>query len=228
MSSFTTSSPSAILNVYSITPPSTSRISSFLSSSLTTLGLGTFHTSLDVRGYCYTFAANAGVCKDSSATEKEHERSVPEGCVAVGRIDLGAVSLSPPEINKVLNKIRATFTESSYHLLYRNCNHFTETFATALVDHSLLPSPSYTRLKSYPLHVNRLAKGTATVAPTGESYVNKYCRVKEEAYAAAGAGERVGWEMEEEGRRRKGEGEGKGKRELTEKQKKAVEGLKKK
>jgi PPPDE putative peptidase domain len=67
------------------------------------------------------------------------------------------------------------FTTTSYHMVYRNCNHFTETFATALVLYDTIITTTTNhnntnhrnkntttfRLETYPKWINRLAKTAA-------------------------------------------------------------------
>jgi hypothetical protein len=49
-------------------------------------------------------------------------------------IILGSCTCQRGEINEILQMLtQRYFTNTSYHLVHRNCNHFTETFATALI-----------------------------------------------------------------------------------------------
>jgi hypothetical protein len=98
--------------------------------------------------------------------------------------------MSRGEINECLNRLRTTFSGTSYHLLNRNCNHFTETFATAVILGEQLASKKRISLKSYPAWVNRLAKSGTTFIDHGD-----VCNVFEEARMAAGVEGKVGWDL---------------------------------
>jgi hypothetical protein len=65
---------------------------------------------------------------------------------------------------EIVQNMKATFSETAYHLVHRNCNHFTETFATALLKYEDLMEgkPLLGRLNVYPVYVNRLATTGAT------------------------------------------------------------------
>ena len=78
------------------------------------------------------------------------------------------------------------FTTTGYHLTYRNCNHFTETFATALI----LPTKDLLKkqpeLKSYPTYVNRLARtGNSILDKSADKSDEPPCDVIKEARAVA-------------------------------------------
>jgi len=228
MASFAAQSSSSTtvdLNIYQLSPPATSRFQSFLSSTIASAGYGTYHTSLTVGTSCYTFGAGSGI---SRSTSSSIDANLPDGCTLVSTTPLGVTRLSPGDLTAILNRLRSFFTELSYHLMYRNCNHFTETFATALIDYDQLPSESYGKtLSTYPSHVNRLAKAS-TALKFGEDYENKYARVYEEAFNAANAANRAGWDIPQASSAKPTVKGGKKKKELTEEQKKALANLKKK
>jgi len=84
------------------------------------------------------------------------------------------------------------FKGDKYHLANRNCNHFSETFAMALILGNELLSGTTPKLDKYPSWVNRLARtGTSLGIDDGN-----VCDVVAEARIAAGAKEgKVGWEL---------------------------------
>jgi hypothetical protein len=189
-----------ILNIYELIPDqqgqaaaantsrSNSNVSSFFTRILTPMGFGAYHTSVDVHGYCYTFGAGGGIQKSKISNKAIH---VPRNGVFKESITLGPCALARGEINEVVNRLRRKFfTETSYHLLNRNCNHFTETFATALVLAGRLSDQNPPCLKTFPAWVNRLAK-------TSTSLVNHddVCDVLLEARHAAGMDDKVGWDL---------------------------------
>jgi hypothetical protein len=75
-------------------------------------------------------------------------------------------------------------------LLNRNCNHFTETFATAVILGEQLANEKPPLLEKYPAWVNRLAKSGTTFIDHGD-----VCNVLEEARMAAGVEGKVGWDL---------------------------------
>ena len=216
---------------------------SFFSRLLKPIGFGTYHTSLSVNGYCYTFSPNVGIQKLSIANRPPHLH-VPSNGRFQESIKLGALSdsmMDQNKINECINRLRRSyFTDKSYHLACRNCNHFTETFATALLlaDYQSLEEegegdkskkkngPS---LDTYPSWVNRLAKSGTRLIDHDD-----VCDVMKEARAAAGVEGKVGWsfnsspaqssststKVKNEDRKKK--------KSLTEAQKKALAKLRKK
>lgn len=65
-----------VLNVYELIPPSgeengTTTVS-FFARLLKPIGFGTYHTSLEVNGYCYTFSAMTGIQKSSAVNKASH------------------------------------------------------------------------------------------------------------------------------------------------------------
>lgn len=212
-------------------PPSTaaSRGASFLSRFLPRVGLGAYHTSVDVNGYCYTFAAGGGIQKTQASSTAEHERHVPGGATFKESIVLGMCRLDRGRINEVVHNLRRDFFKGdTYHLLNRNCNSFTETFATALVVADSLVENDPPKLDKYPAWVNRLARtGTAMGIDHGD-----VCDPIKEARKALGLEGKVGWDLssstqtDEGGKKGSSDSKKKNKKELTEKQKAALAKLK--
>ena len=207
---------------------------------LRTIGLGTYHTSLQIRSKCYSFAAGVGIAQSTPPTSGR-EQYAPTNARYQESITLGSTTLSQGKINEIVNKLRdTTFTNSSYHLMNRNCNHFTTTLAMALLHYDQLTDPGYhPSLEKYPAWVNRLARtGTGLGCLNGEG-VDVICEPEREARVAVGAEERVGWDLSKPGNgnaksareSRKASDGGAGgskKKELTEEQKKILAKLKKK
>jgi hypothetical protein len=197
-----------VLNIYELTTPeqgtaggrsgSNSEVhvpaaaASWFQSLLTPMGLGAYHTSLDVHSYTYTYGAGGGIQKTLAFNKYIH---IPRNAVFKQSLVLGSCTMSRGQINECLNKLRTTFTGTSYHLLNRNCNHFTETFATAIIlgDQLLVRnsiSSSSSSLQTYPPWVNRLAKSGTAFIDHGD-----VCNVFEEAKMAAGVEGKVGWDL---------------------------------
>ena len=203
-----------------------SRGMSFLSRLLPSMGMGAYHTSLEVDGYRYTFAANAGIVKTLSRNE-----GVPPGAQFQESIPLGASSMSNRgELNQVIKVLGDEFfTPTAYHLVHRNCNHFTETLATAVILNRTLAEPNCpTSLSTYPSWINRLAYTSQTMIGHDDDIVS--CNVLKEAKKAVGADEKVTWSLssDKDNSSSSRKVTASGKKELTEKQKAALAMLRKK
>jgi len=148
-------------------------------------------------------------------------------------IILGQTWFEKGEINEIIQRMRCDkFTGDNYHLTNRNCNHFSETFATVLIFGIALLEEDKTdfRLEKFPKWVNRLAKtGTSLGIDDGKSG----CDVLAEARIAAGIKDKVGWGLSSGTSFKKSPISGKAhgkrqKKELTEKQKAVLAKLKSK
>jgi len=167
---------SVVLNVYEL-PMSTSGIdqlrqyasvTSFFSKILPSVGLGAFHTSVDVDGFCYSYAVG-GISKIPVANKHKYipSHATFKESIVLGSMTTTTTNNSSPftssTIHKCIENLKTEFfTSIGYHLTYRNCNHFTETFATALIvpmEELLKKNPV---LKSYPTWINRLARTVST------------------------------------------------------------------
>lgn len=222
-----------LLNIYDLNPSTgeenAAQTVSFFSRILKSTGFGTYHTSLEVNGYCYTFSAMAGIQKSSSANKASH---VPTNGEFKESIQLGVLSdyMTQQKINECINRLRQShFTNTSYHLAGRNCNHFTETFATALfladgqIDDGRDQVDSKLKLNTYPSWVNRLAKTGAGLMKNDE-----ICDVITEARFAAGNDHKISWNLKSKGTKVAPGKDRKVKKELTDAQKKALAKLRSK
>jgi hypothetical protein len=183
-----------VLHVYSLTvgdnSSATTTTASFWTRWLPSIGMGAHHTSIELDGYHYTFAATVGIAKSRAAAA-----GVPAHAEFKERIVLGTCDIGQ-RVNGILSQLRQTFRGNSYHLVHRNCNHFAETFATAILLYNELLagdddykdekdrlSRSTSRLETFPLWVNRLA--TASKMIVGHDADIVPCNVLEEARTAA-------------------------------------------
>jgi hypothetical protein len=116
--------------------------SSFLVSKiLPSVGMGAYHTSIrigsdDQSPYTttYTFAANRGIVPEKRPRSRNTNDLLPSHATFKEEIILGSCTCQRGEVNEVVQQLsQHYFTDTSYHLVHRNCNHFTETFATALI-----------------------------------------------------------------------------------------------
>mmetsp|Transcript_7323 Transcript_7323/g.17858 ORF Transcript_7323/g.17858 Transcript_7323/m.17858 type:complete len:236 (-) Transcript_7323:520-1227(-) len=225
-----------VLNIYELpmsVPEGTQQgpyagITSFFSRILPSAGFGAYHTSIDVGNTTYAYAVG-GITKTPVANK---HRNLPSDANFKESITLGSVSSSTTDsssdiarnVQKCLDYLRNHFfTSTGYHLAYRNCNHFTETFATALI---LTKSDLVERrnLKSYPSYINRLARTGSTVLDQNADKTEGttgLCDVIEEARSAMGVDDKTKITTNNDDRRKRNQ-----KKELTDAQKKMLAKIK--
>ncbi len=129
------------------------------------------------------------------------------------------------EINAIVQRMRDDgFRGDTYHLVKRNCNHFSETFGMALIlGNELLEEGNSVRsLDKFPAWVNRLARIGSSLSNEDK---NPACDVVAEARVAAGVKGKVGWNFASSSSK-SNDGARSQKKELTNKQKMALAKLK--
>eukprot|EP00250_Pteridium_aquilinum_P017459 c23637_g2_i1 orf=95-760(+) len=136
---FSGSDPSAIsnrapiyLNVYDVTE---------LNSYLYWLGLGIFHSGIEVHGVEYAFGAHD---YSSSGVFEVEPRNCP-GFSFRRTITVGTTDKDPLQIREFIEQLSLDYAGDSYHLIAKNCNHFTNDVCMRLTK------------RSAPGWVNRLA-----------------------------------------------------------------------
>ncbi|KAK4745231.1 hypothetical protein SAY87_011543 [Trapa incisa] len=121
------------LNVYDLTP---------INNYLYWLGLGIFHSGIEAYGLEYGFGAHD---YPTSGVFEVEPRSCP-GFVFRRSILLGSVNMSRSEFRSFMEHISGNYYGDSYHLIAKNCNHFTDEVSKHLTG------------KHIPGWVNRLAR----------------------------------------------------------------------
>jgi deubiquitinase DESI2 len=117
------------LNVYDLAP---------VNECLHPIGLGMYHTGVEVLGSEYTFASQAGVFHHQP---KEVPQATFREQIYMGDFDGGHL-----ELKNIVDAIGVDqFGPNDYNILNRNCNHFASTLCLRLVR------------KSTPAYINRLA-----------------------------------------------------------------------
>ncbi|GJP64768.1 hypothetical protein CLOP_g21717 [Closterium sp. NIES-67] len=106
------------------------------------LGLGVFHSGLEVHGVEYAFGAHNQPC---SGVFELAPRCAP-GFLFRTAIPVGTTSLSPPQVRSIVEQLACSYTGISYQIISRNCNHFTADLCRLLVD------------QEPPAWINRLAR----------------------------------------------------------------------
>lgn len=130
-SSSSSSSP-IYLNVYDLTD---------LNNYLYWVGLGIFHSGIEVHGVEYAFGAHD---YPTSGVFEVEPRNCP-GFAFRRSIVLGSTDKDPSEFREFIHQISQDYPGDSYHLIAKNCNHFTNDLCMKLTKRAM------------PAWVNRLA-----------------------------------------------------------------------
>lgn len=121
------------LNVYDLTP---------INSYSIWFGFGIFHSGIQVYGMEYGYGAHDFPI---SGVFEVEPKSCP-GFVYRCSIPLGHVTKSPSEFREFIENVASEYHGDTYHLISKNCNHFTDDISQRLTG------------KSIPGWVNRLAR----------------------------------------------------------------------
>lgn len=121
------------LNVYDLTP---------VNNYLYWFGLGIFHSGIEVHGMEFGFGAHEF---PSSGVFEVEPRSCP-GFIFRRSVLLGSINLSRSEVRSFMEHLSAKYHGDTYHLIAKNCNHFTDEVCLQLTG------------KPIPGWVNRLAR----------------------------------------------------------------------
>ncbi|GMI63967.1 hypothetical protein like AT5G47310 [Hibiscus trionum] len=121
------------LNVYDLTP-----INNFLY----WLGLGVFHSGIEVHGVEYGFGVHE---YPTSGVFEVEPRSFP-GFIFRQSVLLGSTNMSRSEFRVFMEQLSDKYHGDTYHLIAKNCNHFTDDVCMQLTG------------KHIPGWVNRLAR----------------------------------------------------------------------
>ncbi|XP_048500880.1 deSI-like protein At4g17486 isoform X4 [Beta vulgaris subsp. vulgaris] len=121
------------LNVYDLTP---------VNNYLYWLGLGIFHSGIEVHGMEYGYGAHEYA---TSGVFEVEPRSCP-GFIFRKAIPLGTTDMTRAEFRTFMQHLATKYHGDTYHLIAKNCNHFTDEVCLQLTG------------KSIPGWVNRLAR----------------------------------------------------------------------
>jgi hypothetical protein len=113
-----------VINIYDLLPPGR------LSSILWTVGAGVLHSGVVINGreYAYGWHERRG----ATGVYWTPPRTDPPGGTFRCEILHGFTLATPDEINRILRDCSEEFLGTSYHLLTRNCNHFTSALCRRL------------------------------------------------------------------------------------------------
>ncbi|KAK9360137.1 PPPDE putative peptidase domain-containing protein [Lipomyces starkeyi] len=124
---------SVVINVYDILQDS--RFAPFI----WILGIGVYHSAVEIDGREYAYGGHeepgiSGVYYSKSKTP------LPGGIICKTSILHGYTSYSPAEVHAIISDLSSEYMGTSYHLLYKNCNHFTNSLLLRLTDR---PAPAW-------------------------------------------------------------------------------------
>ncbi|KAG6494470.1 hypothetical protein ZIOFF_049502 [Zingiber officinale] len=102
-----------VLNVYDLTP---------LNNYLRWLGLGIFHSGIEVHGSEYGFGAHDF---PTSGVFEVEPKTCP-GFLYRCSILLGHTNMPPSEFRGFIERVASEYHGDTYHLISKNCNHFTD------------------------------------------------------------------------------------------------------
>lgn len=88
------------------------------------------HTGIELNGVEKCFAGGS----EGSGVQEQTPRMTPAQTEWKYKetLVLGKVNLSSAELSAMLSTFRTEFPAKSYHIVHRNCNHFTEAVCTKL------------------------------------------------------------------------------------------------
>ena len=122
-----------VINIYDLSP---------YNNYLIKIGLGMYHTGVEVNGREYTFGGHPGLVSTGVFDHEpwEMEQELYRGSLEIGTID------SLAQLHDVLKDIKDDFMANEYNVIKKNCNHFSDEFCKRLVGRGI------------PGYINRLAK----------------------------------------------------------------------
>ncbi|CAH3167596.1 unnamed protein product [Porites lobata] len=109
------------------------------------VGLGVFHSGVVVHGKEYAFGGHSYNWSGIFDMTPKAVDTLGEDFKFRETITIGTTSLLPNEVEDLVRRMGLDYTGCSYHLIDRNCNHFTSELCQVLCN------------KSIPGWVNRLA-----------------------------------------------------------------------
>ncbi|KAI9125794.1 hypothetical protein K1719_003212 [Acacia pycnantha] len=122
-----------VLNVYDLTP---------INNYLYWFGFGIYHSGIEVHGKEYGYGAHD---YPASGVFEVEPRKCP-GFTFRCSVTLGQINMHPSEFRSFLENLASEYHGDTYHLISKNCNHFTDDVSYRLTG------------KRIPGWVNRLAK----------------------------------------------------------------------
>ncbi|KAK9388792.1 PPPDE putative peptidase domain-containing protein [Lipomyces mesembrius] len=109
------------------------------------LGIGVYHSAVEIDGREYAYGGHeepgiSGVYYSKSKTP------LPGGIICKTSILHGYTSYSQAEVHAIISDLSSEYMGTSYNLLYKNCNHFTNSLLVRLTDR---PAPAWLNRATY-------------------------------------------------------------------------------
>ncbi|KAK9324136.1 PPPDE putative peptidase domain-containing protein [Lipomyces orientalis] len=100
-----------------------------------TLGIGVYHSAVEIDGREYAYGGHEehGI---SGIYYSKPKTPLPGGIVCKTSILHGYTSYSLAEVHAIISDLSSEYMGTSYNLLYKNCNHFTNSLLLRLTDRS--------------------------------------------------------------------------------------------
>ena len=93
------------------------------------LGLGFYHSGVQVGGREYTFAAGSGIFS--------HDPKDAPGAVFRESVDYGAFDGGSTQLDDIISELRPEFQGDSYNVMMKNCNSFSDAFLQRIAHRSI-------------------------------------------------------------------------------------------
>lgn len=106
-------------------------------SALYNLGLGMYHSGIEVDGREFTFASGAGIFS--------HAPRGAQGARFREQLYLGDVSITAAELDRLIARLKPDWPGTKYNVLKCNCNHFADALSNELLSRGI------------PLWINRMS-----------------------------------------------------------------------
>ncbi|KAI7870419.1 PPPDE putative peptidase domain-containing protein [Spinellus fusiger] len=117
------------INVYDMVPPSLLTTTGYW-----VMGIGIYHSGLELNDKEYCFGGHDR--PNTTGVFMMEPKVGPPGVILKRSIDMGYTSCTEQEIQAILREISGEFDGTTYSLLTRNCNHFTDTLCLRLTGRS--------------------------------------------------------------------------------------------
>jgi len=93
-------------------------------------GIGVHHSGVVIFGEEFCYGAHD---ENSSGIFTIEPRNAPE-CLFRTSLEMGEINISLSHLKSILNELGTIYTGNSYHILTRNCNHFSRDLCHKLLD----------------------------------------------------------------------------------------------